>query len=130
MDWQNIALGLAGAIGCCVAVVHGFLIERLVARQIGKLVAADTRLAPAIRRLLWPLLHLSTFAWFLGGLALIGAAVWLEREAQFALGMFVGSLYLYGAVANLQATRRFHPGWVLMVAALVLIAAALIGSGS
>ena len=29
---------------------------------------------------------------------------------RFLFGMFVGSLYLYAAVANLSATRALHPG--------------------
>jgi hypothetical protein len=77
-----VALGLAGVIGCLVAVVHGILIERRMVKPIRKLVAADTRMAVPTRRLVSPLLHLSTFAWFLGGFALIGAAIWLGREAR------------------------------------------------
>jgi hypothetical protein len=34
----------------------------------------------------------------------------------------VGGLYLYGALGNLWATRGRHPGWMLMAAALILIA--------
>jgi len=34
--------------------------------------------------------------------------------------LFVGSLYLFGALGNLWATRGRHPGWMLM-AALILI---------
>jgi len=36
--------------------------------------------------------------------------------------LFVGGLYLYGAVCNLWVTRGPHPGWMLMAVALVLIA--------
>jgi hypothetical protein len=129
MNWQDVALGLAGGIGCFVAVVHGVVIERWVVKPIGKLVAADGRIAPSTRRLVSPLLHLSTFAWFLGGLTLIGAAIWLGRDAQLALGAFVGSLYLFGAIANLWATRGRSPGWMLMVVTLVLMVLALSGPG-
>jgi hypothetical protein len=108
-----------------VAVVHGVLIERWVVKPIGKLVAADARMAPSTRRLVSPLLHLSTFAWFVGGLALMSAAIWLDGDAKLALGAFVGSLYLFGAVVNLWATRGRHPGWMLMMAALVLMVSAL-----
>ena len=68
------------------------------------------------------LLHFSTVSWFLGGLALVAAATWLERDARLATGVFVGSLYVFGALGNLWGTRSFHPGWMLMAAALVLIA--------
>ena len=129
MNWQDVALGLAGGIGCFVAMVHGILIERWVVKPIGKLVTADARMAPSTRRLVPPLLHLSTCAWILGGLVLIGAAIWLGRDARVALGAFVGSLYVFGAVANLWATRSRHPGWMLMMVALVLMVLALSGSG-
>ena len=125
MNWQDVALGLAGGIGCFVAVVHGILIDRWVVKPIRKLIAADARMAPSTRRLVPPLLHLSTFAWFFGGVSLLGPAIWLDSAAKFALGTFVGSLYLFGAVANLWATRGRHPGWMLMTAALVLIVMAL-----
>ena len=130
MNWQDVALGLAGGIGCFVAVVHGILIHRWVVRPIGRLVAEDTRMAPSTRRLVPPLLHLSTFAWFFGGVSLIGAAICLDSAAKFAIGTFVGSLYLFGAVANLWATRGRHPGWMLMMVALVLIVSALSRSGA
>jgi hypothetical protein len=75
------------------------------------------------------LLHFSTIVWFLGGLALIAAAFWFDRDARLATGLFVGSTYLFGALGNLWATRGRHPGWMLMAAALVLIAFAVGTSG-
>ena len=47
---------------------------------------------------------------------------WFEGDARLATGVFVGSLYLFGALGNLWGTRGLHPGWMLMTAALVLIA--------
>jgi hypothetical protein len=55
----------------------------------------------SIRRLVPLLLHFSTISWLLGGLALIAAANWFERDARLATGLFVGSLYLFGALGNL-----------------------------
>jgi hypothetical protein len=40
---------------------------------------------------------------------------------RLATGLFVGSLYLYGALGNLWGTRGRHPGWMLYSLALVLI---------
>ncbi len=54
--------------------------------------------------------------------ALIAAALWLDRDARLATGLFVGSTYLFGALGNLWGTRGRHPGWMLMAAALILIA--------
>jgi hypothetical protein len=64
--------------------------------------------------------YFSTISWFLGGLALIAAAICFEQDAKLATGL-VGCLYLFGAVGNLWATRGRHPGWMLMAAALILI---------
>ncbi|MGB6818644.1 MAG: hypothetical protein WBE29_17040, partial [Pseudolabrys sp.] len=94
MNWQATALGMAGVIGCCVAVVHGILTQRLMVRPFEEYFRADKRIGASIRRLVPLLLHFSTISWFLGGLALIAAANWFEQDARFATGLFVGSLYL------------------------------------
>ena len=122
MEWQDIALALAGAIGSLVAVVHGVLVQRLMVRPFREAAQGDARLQGAVGRLVPLLLHFSTIAWFIGGLALIGAAGWLGGEARLATALFVGSLFLFGALGNLWATRGRHPGWMLMAAAVVLIA--------
>jgi hypothetical protein len=122
MNWQNAALAMAGVIGSGVAVVHGILVQRLIVKPFEHFALADGRIDPSIRRLVPLLLHFSTISWFLGGLALIAAARWLERDARLATGVFVGSLYLFGALGNLWGTRGLHPGWMLMAAALMLIA--------
>jgi len=122
MNWQNAALAMAGVIGSGVAVVHGILVQRLMVKPFEELALADGRIGAPIRRLVPLLLHFSTISWFLGGLALIAAARWLERDARLATGVFVGSLYLFGALGNLWGTRGRHPGWMLMAVALVLIA--------
>jgi hypothetical protein len=129
MNWQNAALGLAGVIGSGTAVVHGILTQRLMVRPIEALFLADKRTSAPIRRLVPLLLHFSTIVWFLGGLALIAAALWFDRDARLATGLFVGSTYLFGTLGNLWGTRGRHPGWMLMAAALILIAFGLNKSG-
>jgi len=129
MTWQNAALGLAGVIGSGTAVVHGILTQRLMVRPIEALFLADKRTSAPIRRLVPLLLHFSTIVWFLGGLALIAAALWFDRDARLATGLFVGSTYLFGTLGNLWGTRGRHPGWMLMAAALILIAFGLNKSG-
>ena len=74
MIWQDAALGMAGLIGCFVAVVHGMLIQRRVVLPLQKHAIQDERIAAPIARLVAPLLQFSTFSWFLGGLALMVAA--------------------------------------------------------
>jgi hypothetical protein len=120
-NWQDVALGMAGVIGCCVAVFHGILTQRLMVRPFEEFLLADKRTAASVRRLVPLLFHFSTISWFLGGLALIAAAKWFEQDARLATGLFVGSLYLLGTLGNFWATRGRHPGWMLMAAALILI---------
>jgi hypothetical protein len=122
MNWQNAALSLAGVIGSGVAVMHGILTQRLMARPIEALFLADGRTSATIRRLVPVLLQFSTLVWFLGGLALIAAALWFDPDERRATGLLVGGTYLLGALGNLWGTRGLHPGWMLMAAALILIA--------
>ena len=128
MNWQNVALTLAGVIGSSVAVVHGVLVERLMVAPFEKL-ADGGRMSEPVRRIVPLLLHFSTAAWFLGGLSLVAAANWFGREARLATGLLVGALFLYGALGNLWGTRGLHPGWMLMTVALVLIAYGLKPAG-
>ena len=121
MNWQSAALGMAGLIGSFVAVVHGILTQRRMVRPIEAFLLADRHTSAPITRLVPLLLHFSTIVWFLGGLTLIAAAIWFNRDAKLATGLFVGSTYLLGALGNLWGTRGRHPGWMLMAAALILI---------
>jgi len=126
MNWQDAALATAGIIGSGTAVLHGILVQRFLVKPIE---TADIRLSAPIRRLVSPLLHFSTVVWFLGGLALIAAAIWFEHDARLTTALFVGGLFLYGAIGNLWATRGRHPGWMLMAAAVALIAVGVGTSG-
>jgi hypothetical protein len=121
MAWQNAALGMAGIIGAGVAVVHGILVQRYMVRPFEEFAKADKRVAGSTRRLVPLLLHFSTIIWFLGGLALVAAAIWFGQDVRLAVSLFVGGCYMFGALGNLWATRGRHPGWMLMAAALVLI---------
>ena len=78
MDWRGVALGLAGAIGCAASVFHGVLVQRLMVRRFAAI--AEGRMSRTLRRLVPPLLQFSTYNWFLGGLALIAAALWFGPE--------------------------------------------------
>ena len=119
MDRYDLAFVIAGVAGSAGAIVHGVLTQRFMVRPIQELSAA--KLSAAIRRLVPVLLHVSTFGWLAGGLALIIAACSFEREARLATGLLVGSSYLYATLGNLWATRGRHPGWVLYGVALLLI---------
>jgi hypothetical protein len=112
-----------------VAVIHGVLTQRLMVQPFERLALADGRIGAPIMRLVPLLLHMSTVAWFVGGLALVAAATWFGRDVRLATGLAVGGLYLYGALGNLWGTRGRHPGWMLLAVALVLIAYGVIGAG-
>lgn len=127
MNGHNVALIAAGIIGSGVAVVHGLLTHRLMTAPWMRLSGGDAQIVPPIRRLVPALLQFSTFNWFLGGLALIAAALWLGPEARRVTGLLVGSSYLYGAIGNGWGVRALHPGWMLYAVALGLIAYGITG---
>lgn len=119
---SDIALIAAGCIGGVTAVIHSVLLRRLMVRPLVSLAATERTMGRSIRELIGPLLDFSGFAWLCGGIALVIGGLWLGHEAQHALGVLVGSLFLYGAFGNLRATRGKHPGGYLMIAAVTLIA--------
>jgi hypothetical protein len=126
MDTHDIALLSAGVVGSLVAVVHGGLTQRLMVRPMLALPAGQ--LSRPVRRLVAALLQFSTFNWFLGGLALIAVAFASGRDVKLAIGLLVGSSYLFGAAGNLWATRGRHPGWVLYGIATLAIGYGLAGA--
>jgi hypothetical protein len=119
MNTRDAALAAAGMIGSGVAVVHGVLTQRFMITPFERL--AEGRIAAPIRRLIPCLLHFSTFNWFLGGVALIVAAVSFDLDTKLVTAALVGSSYLYGALGNFWGNRGRHPGWALYAVALVLI---------
>lgn len=127
MNWQDAALALAGVIGCGAAVFHGVLLQRLIVGPVEGLLAGETRMSLAVKRSIPPILHYSTYSWFLGGLALIAAAAGFSPDARLATGLLVGAAYLFGAVANFRTTRGRHIGWMLLATTVALIAYGLVG---
>lgn len=124
---QNLALVLSGLIGASTAIIHGILTERLMVKPIDRRLAADPGVSTAIRRIVPPLLHYSTYSWLVGGIALVIAATVAGAETRLAVSLLVGSMFLYAAVANLWATRGRHPGWMLMAISVALIACDMLG---
>jgi hypothetical protein len=118
MQMQDWALVGAGVIGAAVAVVHGVLMQRLMVAPV----AANVQLSPVIQRLVAALLQFSTYNWLLGGVALVVVAVTAAGpQARLAVGLLVGSSYLFGVVGNFWGTRGRHPGWALYAVSLALI---------
>jgi hypothetical protein len=121
MDWQSIALTMAGVIGGGTAVVHGMLMQRLIIRPLEAVFVADGRISAPLQRLVLLLLHFTTLNWLLSGLALIVAAIWFEQNVRLATGLLAGSSFLYAASISLWVMRRPHPSWILMTVAFILI---------
>ena len=127
MDMQHFALVLAGLIGGATAIFHGMVTHRLMVLPIDRRLAEDRSVSMTIRRIVPPLLQYSTYSWLVGGIVLVIAANVASAETRIWIGLSVGSMFLYAAIANLWATRGRHPGWVLMAAAVILIAVDMAG---
>jgi len=121
MDWHDSVLIAAGLIGSGVGLIHGVLMQRLMVKPLGPHLRANPGIGKVAGRLVPPLLHFSTFNWFIGGIALIIAALWLRDEARLAVALLAGSSYLYGAIFNCWGTRGRHPGWMLCALTVGLI---------
>lgn len=119
MTLGDDALAVAGIIGCVVAVIHGVLVQRILVRPLEGITLP--RLSGSNKRLLAALLHFSTFNWLVSGIALVYGAFFFSRQAKLVTALLVGSCYLFGAVGNLWAVRRPHPGWILYGMAVFLI---------
>ena len=119
---QHFALTLAGLIGAATAIFHGIVTQRLMVKPIDRRLAAADGVSITIRRIVPPLLHYSTYSWLVGGIALVIAANVAGAETRMWVSLLVGAEFLYAAIANAWATRGRHPGWMLMAAAVGLIA--------
>lgn len=119
---QHFALTLAGLIGAATAIFHGIVTQRLMVKPIDRRLAAADGVSITVRRIVPPLLHYSTYSWLVGGIALVIAANVAGAETRLWVSLLVGAEFLYAAIANAWATRGRHPGWMLMAAAVGLIA--------
>ena len=120
--WQDSALMLGGAVGVIVGMFHGSVVERVMVRPIGAALAG-TDIRISARRLVSPIMHVSTVVYILGGLALIAIGAGWAPHLRTAVALTISGFYLHAMVMNSWATRGRHPGWMLMAVALVLIQA-------
>jgi hypothetical protein len=93
MTWQDAALALAGVIGSGVAVIYGVLTQRLLVTPFANAFHTTGGMSAIGKKLVPSLLQFSSFNWFLGGLALIAAALWFGQDARLVTGLLVGSSY-------------------------------------
>jgi len=122
MNAHDISLVVAGVIGSGVAIVHGVLTQRLLVKP-----TLELSISSLARKLNSALLQFSTFNWFVSGLALVAVAFAHESETKFAVGALAASSYLFGALANLWATRGRHFAWMLYGIAVLAIIYGLSG---
>lgn len=127
MTLADILLCMAGVIGMTVAVIHAVVMQRVVVPPVQVAVSAGSAVRGATKRLLTPLLHVSSVTWFVEGAALVAAALLVDGSGRMIICTVAAVSYGYAGVLNAWATRGRHFGWVLMAAAFVLI---LIGATS
>lgn len=120
---SDLALIGAGIIGVVTALLHGVVMQRYMVRPLMKSVRTDRQISAATRRLISPLLHVSTLTWLLVGVLLIWAGARATGEPRWIAAGSGFAIYGYAAVANFIAVRALHPGWILMSIAVLLTAA-------
>lgn len=119
---QDNALMLGGVVGVVVGMFHGSVVQQVMVGPIGAALAG-TDIRISARRLVSPIMHVSTAVYILGGLALIAIGAGWAPHLRTAVALTISGFYLHAMVMNCWATRGRHPGWMLMAAALVLIQA-------
>ncbi len=124
--WNDLLLIVAGTLAMATAVVHGHVMRRYIVVPLEKLLKEEGTLRGASRRLVTPLLNVSTVAWFVGGGLLTWAGFRAQGESKVAVSIAILALYFHAAVLNAWATRGRHPGWIIMAVAVALIIASLI----
>ena len=125
-DTPSALLAAAGTIGLAVAVAHALILQRVIVHPLDKAVEEHGLLKGAARRLLTPLLHVSSLDWFVAGAALLVAAFSEDRGLRLGVCLVAVPIYIFAAVVNFRATRGRHIGWLAMALASLLAASALV----
>ncbi|MDJ0758465.1 MAG: hypothetical protein QNJ19_03660 [Woeseiaceae bacterium] len=119
---QHVLFVTAGAVGVAVSVIHGVLMQRLMIAPI----LAGGDLPDRSRRIFPALMHFSTVVWFLAGVALVFASVYLPASTTMVVACVTALLYALGAFGNFWGTRGRHFGWIPLAFSVALIAWALV----
>ena len=107
-----------------LSIAHGFVMQRAIVAPLRGWLAENRTMSGSIKRLIGPLLHVSTVAWFLGGVLLIATAWRPDDALRPAVMLAVGLLYAHAAAANAIATRFRHVGWLSPALSVALLAVA------
>lgn len=105
--WQDSALMLGGAVGVVVGMFHGSVVQRVMIGPIGAALAG-TDIRISARRLVSPIMHVSTAVYILGGLALIAIGAGWAPHLRTAVALTISGFYLHAMVMNCWATRGRH----------------------
>lgn len=123
-SFSDLALIGAGIIGIVTALLHCVIMQRHMVKPLTIAAETDRRISTSTRRLIAPLLHVSSATWLLVGVLLIWAGARFSGEPRWIAASFGLLTYGYAALANYIAVKGVHPGWILMSLASLLIAAA------
>ncbi|MEM1197332.1 MAG: hypothetical protein AAGH57_14610 [Pseudomonadota bacterium] len=107
---RDILVYSAGGLGILIAIVHGYLGEKLV---VGPSEAPTGR----AKRVMQAIMFLSALYWFAAGALLLAAPVFLEPSQRTLAILVAAFLFATGSLGNLWATRGGHFGWVLLALA-------------
>ncbi|MGI9422902.1 MAG: hypothetical protein ACR2PA_06890, partial [Hyphomicrobiaceae bacterium] len=110
---SSVSIVIAGCLGMCIAVIHGYLGETKVVRPAQGIPVTSKRVLHAV-------MFLSAIYWFVGGALLATGPLFLTASEQGLAALIVGTMFLTGAVGNFWATKGRHFGWILLTCALVL----------
>ena len=112
-------LATAAILALGTGVVHSFLGERLIFRQLRVGSIVPTLPAPPLQnrhvRILWATWHLaSVLAWAFAGLLWQLARASLPSLSAQSVLMAAAAGFIAGSLLVLFATRGRHPGWIAL----------------
>lgn len=112
-------LATAAILALVTGVVHSFLGERLIFRQLRVASIVPTLPAPPLQnrhvRILWATWHLaSVLAWASAGLLWQLARASLPSLSAQSVLMAAAAGFIAGSLLVLFATRGRHPGWIAL----------------
>ena len=125
MGIAELSMLAAGLIGGATSVSHAVQMHRNVIVPIDREAAKAANIHPAIRRLAKALLQFTTFNWLMCSFMLVISSLCFGAQAKTIVATMAAASFAYGGISLFWAVRRVHPGWMLMLAACVLIAVSL-----
>ena len=121
------ALHAAAILAVMAAFGHSFLSERLFLRPLrarsSGASAAGSIAEPGRMRLVTLMFHMPSLFWAVMAVCLLALAPVTDSSTRFVFNLFAG-VFLLSGLGNFWATRRIHPGGVV----LLLAGACVLGS--